>query len=225
MKLKCLAEGSTGNCWILEHKGKMLLLDVGISIKEIKKGIDYNLLGVSGIVVTHSHKDHSISVKDLRKAGLKVFAPYEDETRHIRYGAFDIQAFCVPHGNCPCFGFYIKFDGHKMVYATDFEFIPFTFKKQELDTLLVECNYQDKFVDREANNFDHKILDHCELNTTLGIVRENVTPKLQNVIITHMGISSCDAVECVEEIKKIVPENVNVDYARAGAEYDLERRM
>lgn len=220
MMLKCLAEGSTGNCWILKHDDEILLLDCGIPAKKIKQGIDYNLISVQGVCVSHFHKDHSCAFADLVKMGLKVFSPTEpNELR--KFGSFTVQSFSLPHGDVPCFGFYIKVAGHKLIYATDFEFIPVTFKKQELDTLVIECNYQTKFLEMDAENLQHKVVDHCELQTTIGIVEANLTDKLKNVIITHMGVTSCDSNECVSEIKKVVPENVLVDYAQAGRTWYL----
>jgi len=221
MMLKCLAEGSSGNCWVLKHNDEILLLDCGIPAKKIKQGIDYNIISVQGVCLTHWHKDHSLAFKDLTDMGLKVFSPVESNELR-KFGSFTVQSFSVPHGNTPCFGFYIKVAGHKMIYATDLEFIPVSFKKQELDTLIIEVNYQDKFVDREASNFDHKVLHHCELQTAIGIVEANLTDKLKNVIITHMGDTTCDANECVTEIKKIVSDSVTVDYAKAGRTWYLE---
>lgn len=40
MKLKCIATGSTGNCYTLtSNSGETIILDCGIPIKEIKKGL------------------------------------------------------------------------------------------------------------------------------------------------------------------------------------------
>lgn len=55
MMLKCLSQGSIGNSYILQYNDEMLLLDAGIGIKEIKRGLDYNLMGVQGVLITHSH--------------------------------------------------------------------------------------------------------------------------------------------------------------------------
>ena len=56
MNLKCLSSGSQGNCYILTaNNGEKLILDCGITIKEIKKGLDWNLRSVVGVIVSHSH--------------------------------------------------------------------------------------------------------------------------------------------------------------------------
>ena len=55
MRLKCLSSGSQGNCYLLERNGETLILDCGIPIKEIKKGLDWNLGGIKGVLVSHAH--------------------------------------------------------------------------------------------------------------------------------------------------------------------------
>lgn len=56
MKLKCIATGSTGNCYALtSNSGEALILDCGIPIKEIKKGLDWNIRGIKGVIISHTH--------------------------------------------------------------------------------------------------------------------------------------------------------------------------
>lgn len=51
MKLKCIATGSSGNCYLLQAgSGETLILDCGIPIKEIKKGLDWNIKDVVGVL-------------------------------------------------------------------------------------------------------------------------------------------------------------------------------
>ena len=51
MKLKCIATGSSGNCYtITSNSGETLILDCGISIKEIKKDLDWNIKDVVGML-------------------------------------------------------------------------------------------------------------------------------------------------------------------------------
>lgn len=51
MKLKCIATGSTGNCYLLtSDSGETLILDCGIPIKEIKKGLNWNIKDVVGVI-------------------------------------------------------------------------------------------------------------------------------------------------------------------------------
>jgi phosphoribosyl 1,2-cyclic phosphodiesterase len=57
MYVKCLGSGSKqGNCYALtDNDGKILLLDCGISLKDIKSGIGFKVSNIVGCLITHSH--------------------------------------------------------------------------------------------------------------------------------------------------------------------------
>lgn len=56
MFVRCIGTGSSGNSYALyDNNGKILLLDLGVREKDIKKAIDYRISDVVGAVVTHEH--------------------------------------------------------------------------------------------------------------------------------------------------------------------------
>ncbi len=56
MFLRTIATGSSGNCHaLISYAGEILLLDLGVSANEIKKGIDFKISDVCGAAVTHKH--------------------------------------------------------------------------------------------------------------------------------------------------------------------------
>lgn len=222
MKLKCLGSGSSGNCYLLTaDNGETLLLDAGLPIMDIKRGLNWNVKCVVGAICTHAHKDHSLSISDLEHMGIKVWQPQSDHSeRKIQMGKFHIFCFQVPHNGTENYGFLIMVDGQKLLYLTDLEYCPYVFKKQRLEHMLIECNYQKKYVDMDAPNYVHKVKGHCELETCKGIVEANKSDALQNIILCHLGGDTTDADECVAEVKKIAPL-ANVDYAAAGKEWIL----
>lgn len=56
MFLRTIGTGSSGNCHALvSNSGEILLLDLGVSVNEIKKGIDWKISNVVGAAVTHKH--------------------------------------------------------------------------------------------------------------------------------------------------------------------------
>ena len=55
MKLNCISTGSSGNCYLLENNQEVLILDCGVASMDIKKALDFDLGGIVGVVVTHSH--------------------------------------------------------------------------------------------------------------------------------------------------------------------------
>lgn len=229
MFVRCIGTGSKqGNCYALyDSSGKILLLDLGMSAKDIKRAIDYRISDVVGAVVTHSHLDHSKSVKDFENMGIPVFKPF-DETKacplKIRYGGFGVQAFKVPHDGTPCYGFYITVDGHRILYATDFEYLPCSFKNVRLTDMIVECNHQKELVDKGQAKYTHQIKGHCSLDTLIEkVIKENMTSDLRTIVLCHMSQDSADPEECLSEVQKIVGEGVNVVVARKDLEVELSK--
>ena len=226
MKLKCIGSGSSGNSYaLIDNDNKILLLDLGLPAKEIKRAIDFRISDVVGAVVTHSHQDHSKSVADFEKIGIPVWQPYLDEKTYQRkqFGKFNFQCFDLPHNGTPNRGFLIEVDGQKILYMTDFEYCPFKFTTQKINHILVECNYQQELVDRDLPNYEHKIRGHCSLSTCKDFIKANVTDNLQTVILCHLGRGTTEPEECAAEINKIVPQ-ANVFVAKKGLEIELRKK-
>jgi len=53
--LKTIATGSGGNCYTLMNDNEILLIDLGVSAREIKRGINYRISDVVGCIVSHEH--------------------------------------------------------------------------------------------------------------------------------------------------------------------------
>ncbi|MEE1079115.1 MAG: MBL fold metallo-hydrolase [Agathobacter sp.] len=236
MKLKCLGSGSSGNCYLLSTETETLILDCGIPIMEIKKGLDFNLSKVVGVCATHAHLDHSKSVMDLEKMGLKTFYPYLGERHEISVcdcmGDFLIKDFALTsiNGNfmhthadgleCPCYGFLITHPQlGRMLYITDTELIKWRFK--DINHILISCNYQQKYV-KEDNlaKRNHVLRGHMELETVKEFIKANNSSALQNIILCHLSTENANAEEMLAEVQKVA-KNANVSVARKGLEVEL----
>ncbi len=55
LMLKTIATGSNGNSYALMNDNGMLLLDLGVSAKTIKKAIDFRVSDIVCCLVTHKH--------------------------------------------------------------------------------------------------------------------------------------------------------------------------
>lgn len=61
MEVAALASGSSGNCFYVENNGKGILIDAGISSKQIVERLHMlkkNPEKIRGIFITHEHSDH-----------------------------------------------------------------------------------------------------------------------------------------------------------------------
>lgn len=230
MNLKTLSTGSDGNCYVLTSaSGKRLVLDAGVSKAEIIKGCNFDVKSIAGVIVTHEHKDHTKSVDDLIKAGLDVFQPYlyADEKfpkKHFDcfalYDGFRVYGFDLPHNGVTNRGFLIQCDNQWLLYMTDMEYCPYSFKNYKVNHMLIECNYRKDYVKADLPNYEHKVRGHCELNTTLGIIKANATYALQTVILCHMGQGIGEIDKTLDEVRKVA-KNANIDYAAPGKEWEL----
>nr|DAH24172.1 MAG TPA: hypothetical protein [Caudoviricetes sp.] len=235
MKLKCIATGSTGNCYLLtSNSGETLILDCGISIKEIKKGLNWNIKDVVGVLCTHKHLDHSKSVKDFVDMGIPIYAPYiSQKPMAIGSGAFRIQSFDLTtiDGNwthtdangepCPIYGFLITHkEMGRMLYITDCEVVKWKFR--DINHILLGVNYDKDLIDRDnTGKANHVFRGHLSIDTACDFVKANYSDSLQNVIMCHLSSENADKDSFIEKIKKVAC-GANVDVAAAGKSWNLK---
>ena len=224
MRIKTIATGSSGNCYILTtSQGKHLLLDAGLPIMDIKKGLNFDVGNLEGCIVTHGHSDHVKSASKIENMGIRVFRPYEIDKDILKtqIGGFAVTSFPVPHNGTPNSAFVIKTDGETILYATDFEYIPYKLREQRFTAMLVECNYQADRITTENGHRDHVFLGHCELSTCRDFVAENVTDALKTIILIHPSQSGgLDKARAVNEIQAVAP-GTKVYMAEKGLTVDI----
>lgn len=225
VKLKCISSGSMdGNTYaLISNSGEILLLDLGASVKQIKMGLDFNIAGIVGAVVSHSHRDHSQSVKQIENMGIRVFKPYEHFTDHniqvvnMKYGNYTAGAFALDdkdcktwqHTNtdgseCPIYGFFITHPELEspFIYATDCKVIKWNFKKQKPSAILLGVDYQEDMLDKESDKYQHQLEGHMSIDTACEFVKANDTECLNNIILGHLSNDSSQGKDFIERMKK-----------------------
>lgn len=234
MKLKCIATGSTGNTYaLISNTGEILLLDLGVSEKTIKKGIDWKISNVVGAVITHGHKDHSLSVEDFKPMGIPILAPYlGDSCKSMNMGEFTVKPFDLTtiDGNwthtdangepCPIYGFLITHrEMGRMLYITDCELIKWRFK--DINHILLGANYDKDLIDRDnMGKANHVFRGHLSIDTACDFVKANYSDGLQNVIMCHLSSENADRDSFIEKMKKVAC-GANVDVAERNKEWLL----
>lgn len=242
MKLKCIATGSTGNCYTLtSDSGETLILDCGISVKEIKKGLDWNIKGIVGVLCTHKHLDHSKSVKDFEAMEIRISAPYIQYAQHegihryhtIPFSSFKAKAIDLTtidgswthtdaNGEpCPIFGFLITHpEMGRMLYITDCELIKWKFK--DINHILLGVNYDKDLVGTDNPKANHVFRGHLSIDTACDFVKANDSDSLQNVIMCHLSNENSDKDSFIEKMKKVAC-GANVDVAERNKEWVLRK--
>lgn len=223
MNLKCLSTGSKGNCYLLSSGTETLIIEAGIPYKRILKGLDFNLMDVAGVVVSHSHSDHSKSAEDFKRAGIPVFDSYDSEVeKQVRtYGKFVIHSFKLEH-DVPCMGFYIPHpDMGSLVYLTDTEYCKYRFPN--VNHILIEANYDARLIPEDHPARVHILKGHMELQTTKGFVQANKSSELRNVVLCHMSEDNMDYAVMQKEVSEVAGKRVNIIVAESGLDVELSK--
>lgn len=233
MRLKCLGSSSAGNCYLLQaDSGETLILDCGIPIKEIKKGLNWNIKDVVGVLCTHKHLDHSKSLNDFKSMGIPIYAPYlKIDYMSMNMGEFTVKPFDLTtvdgrwtHTNadgteCPCYGFLITHkEMGRMLYITDTELIKWRFKG--INHILLGVNYDKDLVDTDNPKANHVFRGHLSIDTACDFVKANDSDSLQNVIMCHLSAENSDRDSFIEKMKKVAC-GANVDVAERNKEWLL----
>ena len=112
MKIKCIVVGNLAeNCYILEKKGKALIIDPGAEFSKILK--ELGNLEVIGALVTHHHFDHIGALKD-------VLEKYSLEENIVKDDDFKYEVIATPGHTNDSKTYY--FDEDKVMFTGDFLF-------------------------------------------------------------------------------------------------------
>ena len=240
MKLKVVGSSSKGNGYALIADNEILLMECGCPFKEVKKAIDWQILKIKGCLVSHGHQDHLKYVREYLKAGISVYTNEETkqaveaitgaqfysvpEFNAVHIGGFKCIPFNVPHNGTPNFGFLIEHkEMGRLLFVTDYEYIPYNFQKQQIQHFLIEANYQEQFIDRELPNYEHKLLGHASMETCIGAIKANQSPNLRNVIMCHLGSGSSLPEYFINEMLEVTGRNVNVACAVQGLVVEIKK--
>ncbi len=177
-----LYSGSSGNCLFVESENTKLLIDAGVSLKKIEKGLEslnISSSSLDGILVTHEHIDHIQSLGNLsKKFNLPVFANSETfdampkqtdkiATENINkiktnekfcINDIEINSFSIPHDAAnPC-GFTLSCGNDKISVATDMGHITKDILKhlEGSKFILIESNYDPEVLKCSKYPFDLK---------------------------------------------------------------------
>ena len=113
-KISAMFSGSRGNCTYLSAGNSSLLVDVGVSAKQILLGMEQRMFNpekLGGIFITHSHTDHVSGLRVfLKKFNVPVYATKETLGALILAGAFNSKSQYYDIEDSPEFFMDIKVD-------------------------------------------------------------------------------------------------------------------
>jgi len=232
MQLHVLKSGSSGNGYILKSSlGEILLLECGVRMSEVKKALNFDLSGIQGAILSHSHQDQSKYTKDYLNCGICVFTSQDTinetgikghhnyipvtEKQKIKIGSFWVIPFTLKH-DVTCFGYLISHEEMGLCcFATDTYYIPYSFPG--LNQIIVEANYDEEIL--EGNVFrgsvpevvkNRVLRSHMELSTFKHFLSITDISNVQNIVMIHLSEGNSDAGRFVSEIVSATGKTTHV---------------
>ncbi len=169
-----LASGSSGNCYYIGTKDYGILIDAGIAVRTIKKGLKDVGIGmetIRAVFITHDHADHIKAVGSLgEKLNIPIYATahihdginksycmteklhssahYIVKNQPIQLEDFQIEAFEVPHDGTDNVGYCIEIDHKVFAFLTDLgEITPIAAQNIcKANYLIIEANYDEEML-------------------------------------------------------------------------------
>jgi len=213
LSVAVLCSGSSGNSILLSRKESGILIDAGLSSREMERRL--SLFGaepaqIEAVLLTHEHTDHTRGVKKFcaehklpvyATRGTLALTPLEGvETRtiaagsNLRLNGLVVRPFKVRHLAAEPVAFSISLDSVKVGIASDLGCVtPSVVEEMSSSTLmLVEANYDEKMLlAGEYPDFLKRAIksDHGHLsNDDAGALSfKSSSEKTERVVLVHLS--------------------------------------
>jgi phosphoribosyl 1,2-cyclic phosphodiesterase len=216
VRVSILASGSGGNACVVESGRTRVLVDAGLSAKELEKrlaarGIDAET--IRAIFITHEHGDHSIGALTFAARfgcslfatagtaaalGLEgnLFSPFVrmESCREGRVGDIGFRPLATPHDSNESVAYAFEADDARVVIASDLghvqqEFLDFL---KGATALLLEFNHDEDMLRDGPYTWPLKRrisggFGHLSNRQSAGALAKTAGPRLKRVIATHLS--------------------------------------
>lgn len=216
MRLTPLASGSSGNSFLVEGNGSAVLVDAGLSAKQLTLrletvGVDPGSL--KGILISHGHSDHVKGVGVLsRRYRIPVLVnrgtwetiepgvgkvhslEFFKTGRAFEFEGFRIHPFSVPHDCSDPVGFRISKGTARLGIATDLGTATGLVLSllTDLQVVVLESNHDPRMLRDGPYPWELKQrvkgrLGHLSNNDSAQVLERIVTDELKAVVLAHMS--------------------------------------
>ena len=229
--VKPLASGSKGNAYHITDGRSPLLLEVGITWKQIQQGLNFKTSELAGCLISHEHQDHCKAVRDVMRAGIDCYMSQgtadalglsghrirqAQARKQFHVGTWTILPFETQHDAAEPLGFLLaNKDGDKLLYATDTFYIRYRFRG--LTHLMIETNYsldilrENMAAGLVAPELKNRLLkSHMSLETCKEFLKANDLSRVQEIWLIHMSDGNADADRFKREIQALTGKFVTI---------------
>lgn len=221
IRFAVLGSGSGGNSAVVECGDVRLLIDAGLSARQIQ--LRLAMLGIEpamldGILLTHEHGDHVRGLDVFRKKfPVTVYATAEtrqvlalqgfscgdwktfETAQSFQIGAALIDSFTVHHDAVNPVGYVISHQSRQLGVVSDVGHVTrsMTERLRGLHGLFVEANYDNELLENDTKrpwSIKQRISSrhgHLSNDQVVGLIREIAHPQMARVVLGHLS-SDCN---------------------------------
>lgn len=218
-----LASSSKGNSYVVSDGETTLLLDCGLTIKELQKRLGYNLAGITACLVSHEHNDHAKAVSQLLKRGVPVYMSEGTAVAHkedmslakivkasvsFEIGKFWIYPFSTFHNTAEPLGWLIhdKRTDETLLFAIDTSNMNVIAKN--LDYIAIECNFQNELLE---DSYTPTLLterikkSHFELEKLICYLKKLDLSKVKKIWLMHLSRHHTNEIQILKRFSEEFP--------------------
>ena len=222
--LKCYLSSSKGNLYEVSDGKTRVLLECGVSFKNLQQLAGFRTGSWAGCLITHEHGDHAKAAKKLAERGVAIYATSGTlealglENSHkarpleymkpVKIGSLTVMAFRTIHNAAEPCGYVITSERteQSLMFATDTYKIPYRFVG--LTEIAVEANHSEKMIDDSLpevvlNRIRHS---HLSLESCLEFLRAQDLSRLEKLTLVHLSRERASA----EEFRRVIEEELKI---------------
>ena len=218
LQLSILGSGSSGNCAYLESDDTRLLIDAGLSARQIRQrllSVGRTPENLNGILITHEHTDHTAALGVLAsKLEIPIYcnrltkeailtqtdAPLDfrlfETGASFELGGLMVDTFAVPHDASDPVGFLIHTPLRKVGIVTDLGHVTklVVERVRQANILLLETNHDLKMLQEDTRRpwpVKQRIASrhgHLDNGAAAQLAEQIVSENLRQIYLSHLSL-------------------------------------
>lgn len=240
MEFHVLASGSKGNATFIYEDGYGILIDCGITRKQLLfklQNLGYSENDITYVFLTHDHYDHNKNIHIFNQD--KVFSakkniegldeyhtliPYQ----HRKFGVFNVLPLKISHDASDPIGFVIT-TSESLLYMTDTGYVSQKNKgyMQNLDYYIIESNHDIEMLmaTKRPMFLKNRILNdvgHLNNEYSARLMSEVIGEKTKEIVLAHLSQEANTAQKALETFENIFKEqNVCFKNIKVASQVDV----
>ncbi|WP_028041959.1 MBL fold metallo-hydrolase [Candidatus Stoquefichus massiliensis] len=240
MEFHVLASGSKGNATFVYEDGCGILIDCGITRKQLLfklQNLGFSEADITYVFLTHDHYDHNKNIHIFGKDKLytakknidnldeyHTLIPYD----HRQFGVFDVLTLKTSHDASDPIGFVISTQ-ETLLYMTDTGYVSQKNRKymRNLNYYIIESNHDIEMLmaTKRPLFLKNRILNdvgHLNNEYSARLMSEIIGEKTKEIVLAHLSQEANTKEKALETYYRIFEEqNIKFDHIKVASQVDV----